>query len=1653
MIANPDYEIPTWLELPPSSHVEPPVQTRDQLLPLGRLSWEDFERLCLQLARLESHVEYCRLFGTRGEEQSGIDLYARLHVGSYVVYQCKRVAQFGPAQIADAVNKFLEGEWKDRATKFVLCMSDTAIPTERAKEIERQTSALAAKGVAFEVWDVEELSRRLKALPKIVDDFFGRSWVGVFCGDEVAVGLGCRLDADEVRRFRRQLGSFYARVFAQHDRGLPLPPQAGVPTIPLRDRYVLPDITRSDASGLTVLAGAQAANESITARSARSGADADHLSKPPSGATAARPVTIQSREPIDVWLSSSTRSVVLGGPGSGKSSLLRFLALDLLSDAPQVGPWAHRWAHYLPVWVPFAYWTRLIASDSVGPQSLTHCLERWLAQWDESRLWPLVNQAIEDERLLLLVDGLDEWTSETAGIAASQMLQVFVEGRNVAVVVTSRPRGYSRVGMQGADWQVGEIARLSAAQQARLSELWFAAKLRLDANGSAVPEELTRHATFEADPFLRELEQSADLRQLAQVPLLLSLLIYLRFQRVTLPSSRSQAYDQMAHQLIQEHPARRSVASLNVSTPSSLELEDVRQSLASLAFAMQCSFRDGIIEDTTARQIIEAYLVSDNGLALPPVEARPHAARILDIAEGMVGIMVRQGQHELSFFHRVFQEYLAAWHISRSELTAQENLVREHAGDSAWHEVILAVVWLTHRPPEVAQIVSVLQDVQASASSLLQQLDISELLAEIGFGRFDCPPTDSRQLAQAACVSIEEAGWLPHRQRLLGHAVEGIQASKTRQIVESHLRQWVWSSARWREQWYRALERWPAQPRIFELLLRALHDEEAQNQRAAARTLAKLAEGRDEIAIHLQALAIRGEDPLLRSAATEALSMGWPDHIDLDRVIDAGHRAECPELQVAAIAARVRRGIHDSDDLDRLLFFVRDALNPGIDRSWKSAVYDAILDGWPQSSVVKSRCLEAIGYSSVSLPRDPDEVDRDVAWQILLRGFAQDTEVATAIASQFRTDHPSFSLIGGDEWHWLGINFRDNPIVAAAIDEWATRESASDMYIAEASYVARTPIVKAKLILSLARSFPHWPVGALLGGWGIEDAEVAAALVPMALGPVEPASLIANLIPRILSDRIVARSRLFEILKDPQSRRMDFAVVGLAAVATDEDSDTIADEIIGLLHERSNRWSQSDLGNPIPYLISGFPTHPAVRDLALRELQDRDPNVALLAWVYANDAEFRDKVAERMTPLPATLRAQLATGLGTGAGDPLALELLGAFDNEEDAQVKTQASIAFHRMLLRTGQDTGPALDKLRQVLRSSGFKYDERRQAALAGLIVLGRIDILNDETVWRSSGADGHIVGLGLSHSPNIPLIRLVLDHWRDVTSILGTALTTRLTSNLESPSSFWRAISLAAAEYPQCHQALLNAVDNSPELRHDPTILACIAAITPHSEMVLNSCVELLRGGFDYSLMGLENLVLTARVFVDQFGGTETGLQALLQTRDRWWVSDGVLTALSLGWPEHPLVAQFEEQLRKAWSEGTVVPYRQMFPVFYTRASADEIVERLPSDLSIGASGSAWTLRTLYDPLRQRLRRDAAVTAAVLALLRSGTTASVMATCPRMLASAGQSTPDLFAWCELELERQTNPSRVPDLGFDLVASSVRPVAHSLMDALARV
>ncbi|UZN01361.1 hypothetical protein OL548_33830 (plasmid) [Lysinibacillus sp. MHQ-1] len=108
-------------------------------------------------------------------------------------------------------------------------------------------------------------------------------------------------------------------------------------------------------------------------------------------------------------------------------------------------------------------------------------------------------------------------------------LNVFVQQRNIPVILTSRPHGFEQIGFGAEGWGVGELSSFSISKQKELLGIWFTLWYKNSIDTQHVTtDEITRRVKHAIDSFMSELLKSSDLKELAKVPLLLSLLILLK---------------------------------------------------------------------------------------------------------------------------------------------------------------------------------------------------------------------------------------------------------------------------------------------------------------------------------------------------------------------------------------------------------------------------------------------------------------------------------------------------------------------------------------------------------------------------------------------------------------------------------------------------------------------------------------------------------------------------------------------------------------------------------------------------------------------------------------------------------------------------------------------------------------------------------------------------------------------------------------------------------------------------------------------------------------------------------------------------------------------------------------------------------------------
>ncbi|KOH44851.1 AAA family ATPase [Sunxiuqinia dokdonensis] len=194
---------------PIGSNIKPPIRTNLQYLPTEELPWEDFEQLCLNLVQTEFSIWDSERLGKTGQNQQGIDIFARHKDGRYSVYQCKKYNYFTKKDLTSAISKFREGKYFLKSERFFICTACPLNSNQIQDAFEEQKALLKNDGIDLIKWDKIQLSRILKEHPKIVLDIFGSEFVKAFNGLEALSTTFYISDSEINSQFRTASGELY----------------------------------------------------------------------------------------------------------------------------------------------------------------------------------------------------------------------------------------------------------------------------------------------------------------------------------------------------------------------------------------------------------------------------------------------------------------------------------------------------------------------------------------------------------------------------------------------------------------------------------------------------------------------------------------------------------------------------------------------------------------------------------------------------------------------------------------------------------------------------------------------------------------------------------------------------------------------------------------------------------------------------------------------------------------------------------------------------------------------------------------------------------------------------------------------------------------------------------------------------------------------------------------------------------------------------------------------------------------------------------------------------------------------------------------------------------------------------------------------------
>jgi energy-coupling factor transporter ATP-binding protein EcfA2 len=1389
-----------------------------QCLPFGALSWENFERLCHRLIEQEADVEYCARFGQQGEAQEGIDIFARQSDGRYHCLQAKRYQAYSPVKLREAVDVFLAGSWATRAARFTIAVQALLRSTAMQEEVERQAVRLGASGIRFVALDGETLTDQLRSHPVLIDDFFGRPWVSALLGSYSASNLGARLDGAAFARVREQLTRVYEANFQFVDPGSfgSISEEDSRPALTLLERFQRPDILVREAAKRSERADSPPKllrdRDETTVRPG---------TQPGSLGTGALVKTGQMRRiPLDEWLGDGERIVVLGEAGSGKSTLLRVIALDLLRGYTRLPELAARWGRHIPVYIPFARWSSQVARD--GSQvGIKEIVRRSLEQFLTASIVDLIDCAIDGGRVLLLIDGLDEWSNEQAARSTLSALVTTAEAHGIPVVAAGRPRGLSRIGTLPALWKRGTVAPLSTAQQATIADRWFQRYAVIEPAGKTLS-----HGSLRGSRFMAELARDASLGALAAVPLLLIGLVTLALRGQILPRTRGDVYDQLVRILLEIHPDSRATASGDTEPRfrHATDPDQRRAALARLAFAAREGAGDAGIPSAGARDILRAYLASPRGFDLTTADASVAAGEILSVNAETQGLIVEKAPNEVGFVHASFEEFLAAEHVSSWPFSEIEAFVRTRSGDGRWRNVITNLLSKIQRRDELDRLVAIIEEPEQDQ---LLRFHKEALLGDVAFGAAGRSPTTARRLALSTMRRVETEDWLPARREALASVLRGLADPALKADIQLRLERWLPARIERRAALIGEFGSWNPTTALQETLWQAMHDEDSGVQRAAAAAYAKVFGPSAEGCQHLLSWIRRARDLAAAAAMLESLALGWPTVPEAMQLFDEAFQSHSGALRLCGILGLAEAGTVPEEAREVVLRGQNFSSN--LSYPYRELAVAMLMKYWPgDDTLVQSALQRASGDI-----HSPWEYDAAIAY--LMESPTDRADVRAWILGQFATKFPFHASAGKRSWANLGRFAKvDSEIRASANAFWlepANRLINMYMLPSYTAQIADEPVADALLGVLLEKEnqlHRHWAVIALLVGWGRNDPKIRFAMDVLAHTNDDNLVDLVALLAEILPDKTAARERLVRMGPRADVRR-DLLAAGLEACGCDHTDDEAVEAIF------AQPVNMNHIFGPSLALFRAFGAHPQVRALALTSLHEADGPLPAIAAAYGGTPDFAEVLLAAATPLPIDLRTQIIEIAANGAAGTVLEAVLSRCMLETDPELRVRMVIAHYRSLPPSARDA--AKPALLAKAAAVGPDFEAVRAAALAGLIMVGGLDVL------AQLGERGQPAELGtISLRGDIPTIdRLICERFGDFEATFGDTLPKRLKSFAQE-GRLAEILSVAPGASPEARAAFL-ALAEGGKLPRTLGPLRALAAEWPRSDLLLAHCWKTL------------------------------------------------------------------------------------------------------------------------------------------------------------------------------------------------------------------
>jgi predicted NACHT family NTPase len=378
-----------------------------------------------------------------------------------------------------------------------------------------------------------------------------------------------------------------------------------------------------------------------------------------------------------------SKLMILGKPGAGKTTFLKFLAMSCING--------NLFTDRVPVFV-----TLKDFADAENVSNLLSFISRQAEQFGIAETTQ-VNRGFFDSlfnrdanaietllrmgKMLVLLDGLDEIREKDDERVLREIKEFAQRYSQSQIVVTCRIAAKQYIFEQFTEV---EVADFDEQQIATFARNWF------------------RKKEIKAEDFLAEIEKNNRVQELATSPLLLTLLCLAFEESGSFPANRAELYKEGLDALLRKWDSKRGIRRDSVYKDLSVQKkEDMLSQIALTTFEKG----DYFVKQRHLEDYICDYIRNTANAKTNDEELHLDSEAVLKSIEAQHGLFVERARGIYSFSHLTFHEYFAARQIvvstSPSKLDAAlQNLVT-HINDKRWREVILLSVGMAREADDL----------------------------------------------------------------------------------------------------------------------------------------------------------------------------------------------------------------------------------------------------------------------------------------------------------------------------------------------------------------------------------------------------------------------------------------------------------------------------------------------------------------------------------------------------------------------------------------------------------------------------------------------------------------------------------------------------------------------------------------------------------------------------------------------------------------------------------------------------------------------------------------------------------------------------------------------------------------------------------------